>query len=516
MSTDSDSRLKLDILTYIDRWRSSGAYKYNLTGRDAPGELELWLKEAWTTEQRLAAARAFDELKAAGLIQSAMSGNEDTDNWVTITPAGRDALRTGALKVRQDGPSKDKGLESDLSSDLEQGHPTAVIYSDLDNFKAVNDTLGHAAGDRCIEAFSEIVAAIVKGRGRVHRRYATGDEFVVVLPNHTIFEARATAERIRSAVESSKIGGDVPVTVSLGVCTSEVGAVTNAEDLINAADKMMLAAKRSKNAVESAETQIVHSLAPTPPLELDSFMRDSTTRWEQVVRERISAANPMTYYLTGTWSIAYGIAGANRQIEVRELLRALQKMPGQTRCMKPWHVPSKECRKPYPFKGMLECWPQERDDGYSSKYWRASPELKLFYLQAYDEDNYREDEESCLAGTEILVRNPIWRIGESVLHASRLRNALGLASGTVTFRAAWNKLKGRSLTFSLSKKAVETYTSQQESAVSGAVVAISDIETQLIELVAQLVDPLYECFGLFKVERDQIQSELANMLEKCG
>src|SRR5271165_4421907 len=119
MPTDSDSRLKLDILTYIDRWGSSGAYKYNLTGRDAPGELELWLKEAWTTEQRLAAARAFDELKAAGLIQSTMSGNEDTDNWVTITPAGRDALRTGALKVRQDGPSKDKGLESDLSSELE-------------------------------------------------------------------------------------------------------------------------------------------------------------------------------------------------------------------------------------------------------------------------------------------------------------------------------------------------------------------------------------------------------------
>jgi len=58
MPTDSDSRLKLDILTYIDRWGSSGAYKYNLTGRDAPGELELWLKEAWTTEQRLAAARA--------------------------------------------------------------------------------------------------------------------------------------------------------------------------------------------------------------------------------------------------------------------------------------------------------------------------------------------------------------------------------------------------------------------------------------------------------------------------
>jgi diguanylate cyclase (GGDEF)-like protein len=137
-----------------------------------------------------------------------------------------------------------------LSSELQRTRPTSVLYCDLDNFKAVNDTRGHAAGDQCIATFHALAAAIVEGRGRVYRRYNRGDEFVVVLPNFSVDEAKATAERIRSTVESNNIGDTVPVTVSLGICT---GQIIDALDLINRADKAMLRAKQRKNAVESPE-----------------------------------------------------------------------------------------------------------------------------------------------------------------------------------------------------------------------------------------------------------------------
>jgi diguanylate cyclase (GGDEF)-like protein len=123
----------------------------------------------------------------------------------------------------------------------------ALLYIDLDNFKAVNDANGHAGGDQCIEAAATIISSVVHYKGRVYRLHVTGDEFAVILPNYDESEARATAERIRSTVEQQKPGGDVRVTTSIGgfVATGDIAA----EEVIQKADQAMFVAKKARNTV---------------------------------------------------------------------------------------------------------------------------------------------------------------------------------------------------------------------------------------------------------------------------
>jgi hypothetical protein len=177
----NERELKLQILRYVSK-KGDHIYKFNLIGRDhGPGELELAIGERWSVEQRLAAAYAFDELKSQRMLRPTLSSNPDADNWVMITPAGIEALETGIVDENIPQPLVPvDGLLHDLRAELKQNRPTAVIFADLDDFKIINDTLGHDAGDRCIEKFEGLLSAIVAGRGYVHRRYATGDEFVVM------------------------------------------------------------------------------------------------------------------------------------------------------------------------------------------------------------------------------------------------------------------------------------------------------------------------------------------------
>jgi diguanylate cyclase (GGDEF)-like protein len=519
MAGDNAQRLKLQILKLINSQSSNGVNKYNLVGRDFAGELELSLHTQWTTEQRAAAAIAFDELKRSRLIQSTMTDTIDPDNWVTITAAGRDALSAGALRDGRTGDATaqigdDELLMQTLSTELQRARPTAVIYADLDNFKAVNDTLGHDAGDRCIEGFKQAVGQVIEGRGHVYRRYARGDEFVIVLPNCTTAEATATAERIRRTVELSDIGGTVPVTASLGVHSSDIGSLTDPRELVNCADKMMLTAKQRKNIVAALETGTVIA-TETLSKSLEQWVLESNARWKSIVHERISAEHPMAYFSHGTWSFAYAIATDRARPQLKDLQQILRDMPGQTKCLHPWRVPAPREKKPYPFEGVLECWPAEETNGYSPEFWRASPELKMFYLRRYAEDEDDEENQTGLAGSRLDLTNPIWRLGECALHAAVLSEALRLPSGLATFCVELNGLKGRRLTTRRPGLSIEDWRCRQDSVESQAALPVCDLRAKLQQLVASLLARLYEAFGVFDPIDELLRVELLKMLDAC-
>lgn len=144
-----------------------------------------------------------------------------------------------------DLPRKDS-LVIDLDHQLHDGKVMAVIFVDLDNFKTVNERFDHGAGDKCLEAVVEIIGTAVRGKGRQYR-YG-GDEFVILLSNFETEEARATAERIRSNIDTANPGGSVRVTASIGVASSDV--VESPEKLIQAADEAVLVSKHTtKNCV---------------------------------------------------------------------------------------------------------------------------------------------------------------------------------------------------------------------------------------------------------------------------
>jgi len=143
----------------------------------------------------------------------------------------------------------EKALASDIQQKLDKKELVSVLYIDLDRFKSVNDKLGHAEGDKCLIRVASRMTETILGKGKLYRPH--GDEFVIVLPNFTKEEAASTAERIRSAVDADNPGGTLKVTVSIGVVSSESGQ-TDAEALIDAADKVMYVAKKTKNCVAVA------------------------------------------------------------------------------------------------------------------------------------------------------------------------------------------------------------------------------------------------------------------------
>lgn len=265
-------------------------------------------------------------------------------------------------------------------------------------------------------------------------------------------------------------------------------------------------------------TDLVAAEAKDLSQKLEQWLKESQVRWETVLRERISAAHPEMYFRHGTWSIGYMIAGDLPHLRLSELLEVLRGMPQQTRCLHPWGVPSSDERKPYPIANVLECWPAptHSSDGYSPDFWRAAVDFRMFYLRKYEEDEYDEDNRIGSEGSKLLVKCPIWRTGECVLHAARLGSVLQVSSATVTFRATWTGLKGRRLCRALSGPPIANYQCRQDSMESTTAVSVGEVEPKLQEIVTELLTPLYEAFNLFALNTSLVQTELSEMLQKCA
>lgn len=118
--------------------------------------------------------------------------------------------------------------------------PVSLILADIDHFKTINDTHGHPFGDAVLRDAADRFAGVVQSKGLVFR-YG-GEEFAAVLPNHTIEEAVAVAERTRLAMESARIK-DVAVTCSFGVATAPIHA-SDPEQLLERADRALYDSKR--------------------------------------------------------------------------------------------------------------------------------------------------------------------------------------------------------------------------------------------------------------------------------
>jgi diguanylate cyclase (GGDEF)-like protein len=136
-------------------------------------------------------------------------------------------------------------LQSGLATHPEGGDSAvALLFIDLDRFKSVNDTLGHAAGDALLVNAAKRIQSCLRAND-VAARFG-GDEFAVMLRGVTATQARAVAGRIIEAVERPYlIGGDgVSVGASIGVAIWDP-AQQDAEDLLRHADAAMYRAKRS-------------------------------------------------------------------------------------------------------------------------------------------------------------------------------------------------------------------------------------------------------------------------------
>jgi diguanylate cyclase (GGDEF)-like protein len=128
--------------------------------------------------------------------------------------------------------------------------PFSVAVLDIDHFKRVNDQYGHEAGDAVLVGFADAVTALCRA-GDVLGRWG-GEEFLLLMPNTGAASARAAVQRIQAQL-SDHLAGRVPciVTFSAGIATVRDHAPGGIDSLIARADKVLYAAKVSRNCVVS-------------------------------------------------------------------------------------------------------------------------------------------------------------------------------------------------------------------------------------------------------------------------
>jgi len=193
--------------------------------------------------------------------------------WLLVTEMERklaEQARTDPLTGALNRRAMEEAAFRETARSIRHGCPLCMIMIDIDNFKRLNDSRGHAAGDRALQA----LVCLVKSSLRVQDVLARtgGEEFAILLPDTSVLAALATAERLRRSVEQLEVPfetGPIHFTVSAGVAQFE--PANGFETLMRHADAAMYEAKESgRNLVLTHPHTLQQPDESTPQLQADS------------------------------------------------------------------------------------------------------------------------------------------------------------------------------------------------------------------------------------------------------
>jgi len=140
------------------------------------------------------------------------------------------------------------------------GQPVGMILGDLDQFKDVNDSQGHAAGDAALTDVAYLLRKRLRAFDLAYR--VGGEEFLILLPGADTPECATIAEELRSAVASEPVGDNTMLTVSFGVSASAPGESFDYAKVFAAADEALYEAKSDGRNCVCDRPPVVFSKAP--------------------------------------------------------------------------------------------------------------------------------------------------------------------------------------------------------------------------------------------------------------
>lgn len=214
-----------------------------------PSGDRVWL--AWSTRALFDLSGAPVELLSAGAdISERKTLESELTRLATTDPL------TGAFNRRYLVEAGSREAERSRR----YGTPFSILVIDIDHFKNVNDTFGHAVGDATLQSLTKLCRKMLRGTDCFGRM--GGEEFAVLLPQADLLRSHALADRMRVAIERMEIPapkGPISVSVSIGVAQMS-GSETRFDETLIRADKALYVAKQTgRNRVVSSPN------LPPPP-----------------------------------------------------------------------------------------------------------------------------------------------------------------------------------------------------------------------------------------------------------
>lgn len=164
------------------------------------------------------------------------------------------------------------GLRDELTKAAQRGDreffPLAIVFIDIDHFKAINDGHGHDVGDLVIKEFADVISKAIE-RDDICARWG-GEEFLLIFPATVAADAQAIAERLRRTINDRTWPQNLRVTGSFGVAQAHAG--DNLVDGIKRADEAMYAAK--SNGRDRVELNLTSASVPSLPPSSHSMTAD--------------------------------------------------------------------------------------------------------------------------------------------------------------------------------------------------------------------------------------------------
>lgn len=208
----------------------------------APSEDDVFA--AWQRRSILIGSGAI--ALCAALIGLAFALSREFRRRISTENALHVLARTDPLTGASNRRYLDEAIARETVRAIRSSYPLSLLFVDIDNFKAFNDCYGHQAGDDVLAKVARRIGECLRRPGDLAARYG-GEEFVVVLPETDIAGALLIAQKVREAIRELALpharSEHGVLTVSIGVCASELIPTASGQRLVEVADQALYRAK---------------------------------------------------------------------------------------------------------------------------------------------------------------------------------------------------------------------------------------------------------------------------------